>query len=148
MRKIEYLLLAVPLLFLAIFYIRAPVELLDFHIHDTMYVVAVSHFFWLLFFLMCLYLVIHLILRKKKWRNRIIGNSHVIISVIAILVIGVQMFVRPTPLKSIDADVYRKIPFGDKILAICALGFILAQILFLFYFLFTFIIKSLIRQSK
>jgi hypothetical protein len=70
LKRAEILLVGIPLLFLVIEKIWFPGAIVDFHLHDTMFVISKALIFMALLILMVFYLMMHLFLRQNRWRNK------------------------------------------------------------------------------
>jgi hypothetical protein len=147
--KIENLLLIAPLIFILVGKLWFANSVVDIHLHDTMFVIAVSHILWLLFLILFFYFSLHFLLRNKKWRNAAICNIHVIGTVISFLVLAIFLVLPSSvPLNpDIDSQKIKRIISKSNqlayIISISWLIFTVFQVFFLFYFLITLIKRQL-----
>jgi hypothetical protein len=153
-KRPENLLLIVPLLFLGIERIWFRDSLLDFHLHDTMFVASRSVIFWIFLMLMAPMFMMHSFLRSKKWRGGRFCNVHVVITVLCILMTGICLILtQQEPIgRSFSVADLKKVNLRNELMGYCILGsvaiFVILQVLFLFYFIITIIKKRFVSRDQ
>lgn len=139
LRRKENLLIGIPLLFTVLAGLRLYDNTIDIHLHDTMYVIAVWHVFFLLLILMAFYFLMHSFLRTRKWRNKRICDIHIAGTVFCLLVICIYLSLpEKSPPEGFTAEDIKLTPNNKRIavvVMIVTLTFLLLQIFFLVYFI-------------
>jgi cytochrome c oxidase subunit I len=152
LKKPEWLLAGIPLISLLICRIWLPDQVLDIHLHDTMYVVALWQIMFLLLLPMLFFTVMHFFLHTRKWRNKGICNWHIWISIVGLLVISaLLLWTSSGPISDTVTieqwkDQKQVRDWLGLIFLIVLLLFVAMQIFFLFYFIVG-LIKSAIHRK-
>jgi heme/copper-type cytochrome/quinol oxidase subunit 1 len=140
MRKIENILL-LPVLVLIVLLFLTGDATLDFHLHDTYFVIALAHVIkWFLYWLMVAYILYTVIRYRHKRVNTAWAITHISLTIIPIVLIWYLAV--PPDLKLSDDHAYlayeqafhRKWEWRYLWLGILGMGFLLNQIVFLVYF--------------
>jgi heme/copper-type cytochrome/quinol oxidase subunit 1 len=140
MKKIENILL-LPVLVLIVLMFLAGDATLDFHLHDTYFVIALAHVIkWFLYWLVVAFILYTVIRYRHKRVNTAWAITHISLTIIPIVLIWYLAV--PPQLNLSDGHDYwafeqafqSKWEWRNLWLVILALAFLLTQIVFLVYF--------------
>ena len=116
---------------------------IDFHLHDTMFVVAIPHLFWLIAILLLFFSFIY------KVTNRILFSNyltwfHIIITLLFLIIISFPLWGYNPPLMYIDASPwtsFNRFHYINRMISWLIILFLLAQLLLLINIIAGFIKK-------
>ena len=131
-----HLLLFTGLALILISFFVAPNKVVDFHVHDTKYVIAHLHIFWLLAFIVWLLWFLYLMLHKFL-HSKTMTWIHVIVTLLTVIflmiLLGNNLFY-PQPRRYLDLNDWHSFDRYDRHLGLigyCIVAMLLGQVIFI-----------------
>ena len=143
-RKPYFLLFAIVILFLILGFFVDNKSILDLNVHDTYYIIAHNHLYWLLTIIMFLLLIVYCFLNKLKV-NLVVILSKIHIYGTLVSIIG-MFFPYSLILKPSNFPLYDDMQNVNLCVSISGLLFLLLQLLFIIN-IFVAIIKKFCNSA-